>query len=603
VELQPRTARRDTQLLRQPDTVARDTSGLRYTACARQQITGFSDNRSPANVPVERPVYRTGTVECPPDNVGQYLDNGNFTLISGDSFYQNGRLDFTATDGNSITQVEHESNMDRTHSYRTRFGPCYSHSGVVYTNSDGNLAAALTRLTNSRFPSTPGLHLHYKAVQVEYLAKNQSFLAQLAIRYSPNFESYTDAFTLADDHHGDKHFKRLLRLYTYCKLHDDGSINHRLWLTAIKVKLKTLELAKYAKIPRLIGDLGVGASLQGFMLTMYLKEAMAYHPIHINGGTIEFIKEPAPATLERVFPQLINPPGRYYFCLFSDDSCFSIRHNGVVRRFNIDISKCDASHTDELFSAMIAITPEIAREDMSTLTSQCALDVVITSPVDRSKKVKLRPAGRFLASGSTLTTSINNLANILIGKALSECDFTGIESIIQAAARVGYLITVEESEFHEDIQFLKHSPVYDTIGVVRPLLNLGVLYRASGTIKGDLPGRGDISVRAKAFQSSLLRGAYPYANFEILDRMKHCHHTPNDVCDLLVARDLEYKVVRDDKYPHYTADEASLYRRYRLSPSDISDLLTFSDAGFQMHYGGDALDKVLLKDYGLISAK
>jgi hypothetical protein len=405
------------------------------------------------------------------------------------------------------------------------------------------------------------------------------------------------------DHHGDPHLKRLLRLHTYIQMHDDGSINDRLWLKAIKVKIKTLELAKVGKIPRLIGDLGVAASLQGFMLTKYLKEAMAAEPIAISGGIIEFIKTPAPETLERVFHELIEPTGRFYFCLFSDDSCLSIRHQGKVHRYNVDISKCDASHTDALFDAIIAITPDVATQDMVTLTDQCGLDIRITSVKDKKRSVTLRPAGRFLASGSTLTTSINNLANILIGKAIAELEYTGPESVIQAAAAVGYVVTVESAEVIEDIQFLKHSPVLDTQGHIRPLLNLGVLYRASGTVKGDLPGKGDLRRRAESFQSSLLKGAYPYSSFSILDNMRRLYSRPSIDCDKIIANELRYKIVDAEKYPRYQADDDSLYRRYRLNACDIADLLNFSNLGFGMHFGGQALDKVLMKDYGLRSAE
>lgn len=315
---------------------------------------------------------------------------------------------------------------------------------------------------------------------------------------------------------------------------------------------------------------------------------------------MEFVASPIPAKLEEVFNSLLSPAGRYHAVAFSDDSCFSIRHKGEVHVYNVDISKCDASHTEALFDALVKITPERGQEDMQRLTDQCGLPITISSLWDKKRRCILRPVHKLLYSGSTLTTAINNLATFLIMKAFVECRYDGPQSLIEAAESVGYVITLERCHLPEDIQFLKHSPVYDDTGVLRPMLNLGVLLRLSGTCKGDLPGRGDIQTRAESFQRGLLDGAYPYTQFTMLTNMKLAAGVSNEKVREVVAKILEYKVV-DGKYPAYRVDPDSMYKRYRLTQTEILDLEIFSTLGYCGHFGGTSVDKVLGKDYGLSS--
>ena len=260
----------------------------------------------------------------------------------------------------------------------------------------------------------------------------------------------------------------------------------------------------------LFRSLGVNASLLGFVVTGLVKKAQHAKPINVYGGEMQFCKSPNVRQLTEVFEKLINPPGKFFFVYFSDDSCISIRHNGSVHTYNMDIKSCDASHTGALFRAFTELAPGKAKTDLEALVEQCKSKIKICSTVDRSRKVTLKPLFPRLYSGSTLTTAINNLANIFICLAIVEGSYDGTEAYLkQAAARVGYLIDLELCTVKGDIQFLKHSPVYDTEGRLRPLLNPGVLLRLSGQCKGDLPGQGDLRQRAIDFQHTLLKGIYP----------------------------------------------------------------------------------------------
>jgi hypothetical protein len=201
-----------------------------------------------------------------------------------------------------------------------------------------------------------------------------------------------------------------------------------------------------------------------------------------------------------------------------------------------------------------------------------------------------------LYSGSTITTAINNIANIAIGVSIAECEYKGELDICTAAERAGYIITgCQPLEYPEDIQFLKHSPIRDIHGVYQPMLNFGVLIRASGTCKGDLPGRGPLIDRAQTFQRSLLRSAYPKTNFRFLDIMK----SVVGVGETYIVDDFCYKVVDKEEFPPYTASDDSIRLRYRLDDLDYAEICEFASCGYSQFMHNYGISKILQLDYGL----
>lgn len=517
-----------------------------------------------------------------------------FKVIKGGEFFKDGELDFRTP------KLPPQPFYLGDQCYRTRFGPCFDHDGIILGNSDHNMQYAFRRLSGARFHDQPGRHDAMKNQQRLFIKNSGDYLDTLCGMYTPYFTEYGQMEAEAQLHHADPHPKCKLRAQAWDELITTGRLSDRLWLKHVTYKLKKDEIAKPGKPMRMIGDLGVAASLQGFRLTHYLKQAQAGSPLHYKGGSMHFIKSPSPFVLKEVFTKLLNPPGRYYMVIFSDDACIGIRGEDGVDVYNIDISKCDASHTEALFEALIRITPPIARDDMERVAGQCELPIHLHSTQDKSRKCVLLPKHALLYSGSTLTTAINNLANYLIGKAIADCVYKGPSSLIDAASLVGYVITLEKCEVIEDIQFLKHSPVFDTTGALQPMMNLGVLLRLSGVCRGDLPGRGDLETRGRQFQGALLAGAYPYCDFEILNRMKANTLLSSSMDTRKIEQTFEYKVVKE-KYPHFTAEPASLYRRYRLTPLDIASIEDGCSGGYGSHFCGHSVDLILGKDYGLRS--
>lgn len=519
-------------------------------------------------------------------------------MTKGHEFYINGRICFP-DDGSPTT--------DGT--YRSMFGPCAPHDGVIYADNDCNFRLGV----HKRTLGVRGTHAQeraYRSAQGLFLSENPELCTIIHDQLDElkELNNYVDLLEAAREHHADPHAKRLLRISAMEELEESGEVNDTLWLRRILLKAKKNEWAKHSKPQRGIGDLGVAASLQGFYVTKILKNAMAAAPFLFGGGEAKFINRPATSELRDVFKNLISPERRFYFAFFSDDSTLSIRMpNGEVRIFNLDIKSCDCSHSHYLFQLLEDICPIDMRPAIRTLVDQLRLEFEIVSTQDKRNKVRLRPHTAKLQSGSTITTLINNLACLVI--MYSICKLRGeinAKTIKSAAAKCGYQLTVDTCIDYSQIQFLKHSPVYDVDGQLQPMLNLGVLLRSLGTCKGDLPGRGDIDARARRFNGALLHGMYPRCNFPLLEALKRGTEAPDDKSMKVVTDMFKYKV-HHDTLNTFTLASDEVYRRYR-HPFEGSPLRAdeevemdecFGCLGVGMHYASPATDKILRQDYQL----
>lgn len=562
-----------------------------------------------------RPIFRVGVVPTNEKKIKKkfVFDRRWRAVGKGREFFKEGEVRFPKV-----------ATQKRDGAYRSMPGPCAAHTGVIYENSNENVRLALRRLTACRLRKVimfgeehellDGGEYHYELLgrQQQFIQEHQPIFRSIFTDYQYVLSKFTTMHRETMLHYADKHPKMRLRIQAYLELVETGQIANKLWLKEVLYKFKRDEIAKVGKFGRMIGDLGVAASLQGFVIMEMLKDAMEKHSIEINGGLIYFCKKPKQSVLSWVFTQLINPSGRFFYVLFSDDSCLSIRINGVVHTFNLDISSCDASHGSSLFNLFENISRETnIAEVMHILVEQCRLRIRVNDLQPTKRRVKLEYPDPRLFSGSTITTAINNLANICIAISVSEADFTLDEPskvIARAAERAGYVVTCEVCDIYQDIQFLKHSPVYDVNGRLRPLLNIGVLLRMSGTCKGDIPGRKTESLadRAKVLQHRLLQGAYPRVSFPLIDNMKnrevptlstrtHCQ------IDKMVDKLFEYKVDADE---HFVVDSVEMWKRYRLSEYDIFEVEeVFGNMQVQEHLASPALGKILKVDYGLQEAE
>jgi hypothetical protein len=533
-----------------------------------------------------RPVYRIVPVRC---NVQkEFVYNEAFTVLVGHQYFVDGQICFPPGDDGDDDEV------GRVTVYRTVFGPSVSHDGVIYGNNNHNVRLAFRRLTAARGTLDADRNLRNRATT--HFSRHLTFIRSIARVYAEAFPEYTGALNEGEEHYQDPHPKKELRVSAWEEMREGDfrgiNLNDRLYLTSVLYKMKKDEIAKPGKYPRMIGDLGVGASLQAFRLVDLLKHVMADHPIVYNGCMeMEFCLQPEPSSLSRVFSKLLDPPLQYYFVYFSDDACMSVRTPSGVKVYNLDISSCDASHDVAVFEMIVELTPPDLRAEMRGLVEQCKLPIDIHDLNEPKRFVRLKPTGPRLYSGSTITTFINNCANILIACAICDARATTPDSIAESACDAGYIVTTVECHQPHDIQFLKHSPVYDSDGILRAMLNIGVMLRSSGQCKGDLPGRGDIRTRAMKFQHAYLRGMYPRCSFTLLSMMMQNTLATDEV--------VTYKNVIDSG-DYFTVHDDQVYARYRLTVEEIEELHnTLGMAVFEEEVVTTGIRKILEVDYGL----
>ena len=527
-----------------------------------------------------------------------FVSNRAWRSVQGKHFFVNGEVIFPLDTLNAF---------DR--SYRTTFGPFFASKASVYAETDHNVRIGLWRMLGCRIPKRNKLprselfrnELRLQRNQRKYVMERRPFIARLNRLYARHFDNYMDMFLEAKEHHADPHPKRLLRIEGMKNAEMCG--NHLKAWSHRKVRAAfKKELVLPGKKGRMIFDFGVERSLQGFRSAKMLKEAQSEDVYH-DGGIFRFMKKPVHDLMKVAFHQFIHLPGlRFLYLYFSDDAALAIRTPSGIQMFNIDISSCDRSHTPSLFNAYRDLFPPQMQLEIEALIAQNRTPVCVRSKSIKKRKCTIQPNRPFLYSGSPITTSINNLASLLLGLSYVEVDTNeDIESQIHDAAdRAGYIVTVERATRMEDVQFLKCSPHFDPEREIHQVINLGVLLRASGSCKGDLPGRGPIEKRARIFQHALVHGLYPCLTNGIIRSMKLATRVTT-----LEAMSQSDKRFYNDRYLKLqdpraiTVSNHSLLARYRLTAPETVDLIdTLSRATLFDHITSSAVDKVLNRDYG-----
>jgi len=234
----------------------------------------------------------------------------------------------------------------------------------------------------------------------------------------------------------------------------------------------------------------------------------------------------------------------------------------------------------------------------------------------------LESNGPVLYSGATITTAINNIANTALAVSLMDttaqtCDLlpnyrhnpacSACARYTLAAREVGYIVELTPCQDMSQLQFLKTTPVRDTKGRLRAVLNPGVLVRLMGACKGDLPGRGCVRSRADNFQRLLVAGYMSRMNNPWLDAIRQ---RLNSACKKIPDSDLEKMRKRVDEmwsdkvndlaHETYTITDEALFERYDLSDEEYAGVYALVEGctyGYTTGNGG--LSKLLQKDYGL----
>jgi len=292
------------------------------------------------------------------------------------------------------------------------------------------------------------------------------------------------------------------------------------------------------------------------------------------------------------------------FVFYSDDSCLNLKTKRGNYRCNLDIATCDLSHSPALFEVIRHLADGTCfEESLNGVVDQLMLPVKIVSPHNKNHRVTLFTNKPHLLSGSTITTLINNFANLLIFSEIMSFRHSKSRNperdVINAAERAGYVVKCENVKFPEGYQFLKHSPYACVDGGYAPGLNLGVILRLFGSCKGDLPGRAVVGLveRARRFNASLVASLKHAGHYLLMDKLRMLY--PHGK----VIETHSYLVDTCTGVVNCRFSEASICKRYNMSSHEYHELCdSFSVAGLGTMIFNTAVVKILSLDYGLLSS-
>jgi len=399
-----------------------------------------------------------------------------------------------------------KSRVDKT--YRTRYGPCVYHEGVILADDDNGLAKSIRRLTCARGDLSRGLEDEGQLTNNQLnichskSARNMFRAMRNALRHTTRV--MPELYIVIRELVKMPHPKRKMRLQAFSDVLQDNILFREIWNENVIGKVKRDEIAKPGKYTRLVNDLTTPVSLIGAVLAKLIKQCMADSPVLWNGCRAKFVDSPSADKLVDAFSLLINPVKDVEFVYFSDDSCLSVKTEDGVKMYNMDISSCDASHSHSIFRLFVELFEGREQRLVKQVVEQLKLPLTLKSASGTNLKIK---KGGYvdetfvnvpcLYSGSVLTTLMNNLANLLIFNAIADSTDRTPDGIIKAAASAGYIVTLDECRTYHGLQFLKHSPVLTRDGL-RAMVNIGVFIRSFGQCKGDLPGRKTIPIEERA---------------------------------------------------------------------------------------------------------
>jgi len=494
----------------------------------------------------------------------------------------------------------------KKYEYESVFGPRFNSESRRYTCDHNGIRSAVRRLTNERKPGT-GLHEQLRLNQWG-IRDNLGQTLDLYIKFRqdelrPLFLAYDDGIDQVKEWAHQAHAKKKMRVDVYNQTLNDGQIDF-VDVRNVSYVCKKGEQLAYGKYLRGVGDLTPIGSQRGAYMMGDVKCAFGV-PYIKDRCELQFIKSPDRLILSEVFRKLMEPQ-KMYFPFFSDDSCIAIRCRDGVFRANMDITQCDGSNFDPIFSILRQImSVDIRRErDIRMMFAQCKKPCKVRHPYDWKMFVKLIPKYSTLYSGSALTTSINNVANSMIALAIKKSldrrvyNMAEIPALLEAcAASVGFIIRADIATTPEELQFLKHSATLID-GIYEPWVNLGTWFKGFGTCTGDLPGRkSQFADRAKIFNSEVVRSRVGWGDHCVQDAFDHhVIRTRTNVYDKIISNHTDGKMSNGSSK---RIPPAALARRYNL---ELADFMHFVDCVANAEIGSQvshpALDVIMRVDYG-----
>lgn len=392
----------------------------------------------------------------------------------------------------------------------------------------------------------------------------------------------------------EKHDKQVIRIAASEALQNQGrmDLKHDTFMdTLVRLNFKKDEWAKPGKNGRIVCDLTTPASIRGGFLCSIAKTCWQDYEPTVGLGKLQFVLNPNREILRETFIKLRDGT---HFCYHSDDSCASFKCSDGFYRICLDIAACDSSQGPAVFQLLRHIAPMEYDNIMLDLINQCSTGCVLGFG---KTQLKFKPNWYFEYSGTTLTTLLNNLANMCIGHQLMSIPFGTVSETRSRVAEVlrfcGWLVTVIECECLEDLQFLKCSPHLTIDGALEVALNLGVILRSLGQRAGDLPGKGDFESRANDYNSGIVLGLKHAGTHALTSLLRRKF-------DRVVKPVFTNATISLSGSDIGEISDSSICRRYKFTQADLDhllELLRCATIGDTYHCVASAA--ILKLDYGL----
>jgi hypothetical protein len=412
------------------------------------------------------------------------------------------------------------------------------------------------------------------------------------------FLTWFDPFLSREDCSNLPHVKRALR-QSYVKgvlLHDDSDTMCKRLNSSVK-----RELAKYGKVPRLFVDYNSGC--------MYANELPEYVKCGINGDlvtnfngidvVIHVMSKPMTDHLTTIFRQMQNSLGLVDFiqcAIYSDDAIMCGNINGVKFGINYDVSSNDSSQDAISFLTTFACLANFHFERAKGLIDQCTKPIICQNPENDSDKFGLKFSIPFEGSGSTLTTILNHNGNVantlcatyLICKHKLEANSI-VSNIHKGAYYAGHKVTTMVAGTIGDVvieklQFLKHSPMFGTDGLIHSTQNLGCYLRGFGTVRQDMTAQQcglsktgftllDDHKRWLRFGSAIVRGWTHEPSNPIIDAFRRVYNVECTDKQVEIVNRGSFHIVQPALKSSVCIEVESLCRRYDMDEVDIDNLI------------------------------
>lgn len=255
------------------------------------------------------------------------------------------------------------------------------------------------------------------------------------------------------------------------------------------------EIGKYGKPCRLFVNLDT-ESAYAPLVPMHVKMGLhGTHMFKIDDVMIEVFvyAQPDPTSDELDYVAQKCADARFlqeyiFVVIHSDDSCMVGNVHGRSIMSNNDVSSNDAGQDAAVFFGMSLLQSNFSPELALGLLKLACLPIDIASPTSEGF-LRVQFSHPYEPSGHSNTSVWNHLGSILNSLSavyyMVKTDLPYSECVKRGAEQVGHVVTCDEVDEIEKIQFLKFSPVYCDGRYVMSA-NLGRIFRKLGCVDGDM---------------------------------------------------------------------------------------------------------------------